>query len=62
MLPEKNRAKERERLLETILKTRDDDGTWNDRVFARSRNYGTAMIVLALLGDQAPLPPKFEKK
>lgn len=57
MLPEKERERERARLLEVILHTRDDDGTWNDRVFPRSRNYGTAMIVLALLGDRAPLPP-----
>ena len=57
MLPEADRAKERERLLQVILKTRDADGTWNDRVFDRSRAYGTAMIVLALLGDRAPLPP-----
>jgi hypothetical protein len=62
MLPEKDRARERERLLATILKTRDTDGTWNDRVFPRSRNYGTSMIVLALLGDKTPLPPKWEKK
>jgi hypothetical protein len=41
MLPEGARQKERDRLLEVILKTRDEDGTWNDRVFARSRNYGT---------------------
>ena len=27
----------------------------------RSRNYGTSMIVLALLGDKAPLPPKLGK-
>jgi hypothetical protein len=59
MLPEADRAKERERLLQVILKTRDADGTWNDRVFDRSRAYGTAMIVLALLGDRAPLPPPF---
>lgn len=57
MLPEAERAKERARLLQVILKTRDADGTWNDRVFDRSRAYGTSMIVLALLGDQAPLPP-----
>ena len=57
MLPEADRAKERERLLQVILKTRDADGTWNDRVFDPSRAYGTAMIVLALLGDRAPLPP-----
>jgi hypothetical protein len=61
MLPEQTRAKERDRLLQVILKTRDDDGTWNDRVFARSRNYGTAMIVLALLAERTPLPPKYSK-
>ena len=61
MLPEKERAKERKRLLEAILRTRDEDGTWNDRVFPRSRNYGTAMIVLALLGEKTPLPPKLGK-
>jgi hypothetical protein len=57
LLPEAERAKEREKLLKVILKTRDADGTWNDRVFDRSRAYGTSMIVLALLGDRAPLPP-----
>lgn len=57
MLPAERRERERARLLETILRTRDEDGTWNDRVFPRSRNFGTAMIVLALLGDAAPLPP-----
>ncbi len=62
MLPAKDRAAERDRLLQTILKTRDEDGTWNDRVFPRSRNYGTAMIVLALLGDKQPLPPKLQRK
>ncbi len=62
MLPEKERAAERERLLALILKTRDADGTWNDRVFPRSRGYCSAMVVLALLGDQAPLPPAFAKK
>jgi hypothetical protein len=62
MLPDKSRAKERDRLLDVILKTRDDDGTWNDRVFDRSKNYGTAMIVLALLGDKAPPPAKLAKR
>jgi hypothetical protein len=57
LLPEAARAKERERLLDRILKTRDGDGTWNDRVFARSRSYGTAMVLLALLGERTPLPP-----
>jgi hypothetical protein len=44
------------------LKTRDDDGTWNDRVFARSRSYGTAMVILALINEKTPAPPKFVKK
>ncbi len=56
LLPEADRPRERERLLDTILRTRDDDGCWNDRVFPRSRNYGTAMIALALLGARGPVP------
>jgi hypothetical protein len=61
MLPEASRAAERGRLLQAILKTRDSDGTWNDRVFDRSRAFGTAMVVLALIGDAAPLPPALPK-
>ena len=61
-LPEADRPAARDRLLETILRTRDADGTWNDSVFPRSRAYGTAMVVLALLGDQAPLPPRFQPR
>jgi hypothetical protein len=58
LLPASARPHERQRLLEFILRTRDGDGTWNDRVFPRSRNFGTAMIVLALLGERTPLPPR----
>lgn len=57
MLPAARREQERERLLEVVLRTRDADGTWNDRVFDRSRNFGTAMVVLALLAENTPLPP-----
>jgi hypothetical protein len=60
-LPAEKRAAERERLLEVILRTRDADGTWNDRVFERSRNYGTAMVVLALLGQRQALPPEWKR-
>jgi hypothetical protein len=56
MLPEAERPAERARLLKVILRSRDSDGSWNDRIFPRSKNYGTAMIVLALLGDKAPQP------
>jgi hypothetical protein len=56
LLPPEKRPAERKRLLDLIFKTRDDDGTWNDRIFPRSRNYGTAAIVLALLGEKTPIP------
>jgi hypothetical protein len=56
MLPEKDRAALRARLLDRLLATRSEDGTWNDRVFPRSRNYGTAMSVMALLGSAMPIP------
>jgi hypothetical protein len=62
MLPEKDRAAERTRLLKLVLKVRDKDGTWNDRVFERSRNYGTAMVVLIFLNDRVPLPPAWAKQ
>jgi hypothetical protein len=62
MLPEAKRKAERAKLVDVILKTRDEDGTWNDRVFERSRNYGTAMVVLALLNEKTPVPAKYEKK
>jgi hypothetical protein len=61
MLPEKDRAAEREKLMRLVMKVRDKDGTWNDRVFERSRNYGTAMVVLILLDDHTPLPPALGK-
>lgn len=56
-LPEAARPRERERLREVVLKTRDPDDTWNDRVFPRSRAYGTAMALLTLLGERVPAPP-----
>jgi hypothetical protein len=61
LLPPSDRERERERLWALLRKTRDPDGTWNDRIFPRSRNYGTAMAALALLGDRAPLPPAWKK-
>ncbi len=57
VLPEAQRRDENLRLLEKLLRTLSDDGTWNDRVFERSANFGTAMSVLALLGEGVPMPP-----
>jgi len=61
MLPEDDRAAEHNRLLEKLLRTLNDDGTWNDRVFPRTANFGTAMSVLALLGEDVPLPPALDE-
>ena len=53
----RERIAERDRLMQHVLRVRDKDGTWNDRVFPRTKNYGTAMVALILLNDGAPLPP-----
>lgn len=60
-LPEAEQAKERKRLREVVMRTRDENGTWNDRVFPRSRAYGTAMAVLTLLGEKVPSPDRIKK-
>lgn len=48
LLPESDRPALRAKFREILFKVRDDDGTWNDRVFPRSAAFGTAMSVLAL--------------
>lgn len=58
-LPEGARAPLRERMLQALLATRAADGTWNDRVFPRTRNYGTSMAILALLEEKATLPARW---
>ena len=35
---------------------RREDGSWNDRVFARSANYGTSMAMLAIMAEDTPPP------
>ncbi len=35
-------------VLDRLGRTRSDEGTWNDRVFPRSANFGTACAILAL--------------
>ncbi len=53
-LPAADQRAAYDKLFAVIMKTRDEDGTWNDRVFARSRAYGTAMSVLAILENKVP--------
>jgi hypothetical protein len=59
-LPEPERGPLRARLYEKIFHVREPDGSWNDRVFERSKNFGTAMVVLALLAPKLPPPPALE--
>ena len=56
LLPEAERPERRERLREIFWKIREDDGSWNDRVFERSRSYGTAMTMHALQRPWLPGP------
>jgi hypothetical protein len=58
LLPEESRAREYDRFEAVLRKTMDPDHTWNDRVFDRSRAFGTAMSVLALSRDAVQLPVK----
>ena len=48
-LPEKERAARREQLYKRLTQVREKSGGWNDRVFDRSENFGTAMVMLALM-------------
>lgn len=42
------RDRQRARLWELLARTREEDGTWNDRQFGRSAGYGSALAVLCL--------------
>ncbi len=63
-LPEKDRPVLRQKMRETLWKTLDENGGWNDRIFPRTRSYSTAMAMLALLAPELdPVPEwKQEKK
>lgn len=56
LLGERERPIYRAKLAELLFSVREEDGTWNDRVFPRSANFGTAMTMSALLKPWAPRP------
>jgi len=60
LLPERERGEYRRRLGQLLFSVRLDDGAWNDRVFPRSANYGTAMSVMALLMPSGEKPAGWE--
>lgn len=55
-LPEAERASYRERFLERLFQVQEASGGWNDRIFPRSENYGTAMGLIALLAPTLDRP------
>lgn len=44
----------RMRMRTTLAKSREDDGSWNDRQFGRSAGYGTALALLVLHMEKLP--------
>ena len=59
VLPEAQRPVLRERLAAILMQVREPDGSWNDRVFERSRAYGTAMTMQALQAPWLPAAPSW---
>ncbi len=47
-LPADEAAAHRTELLRLLASTREEDGSWNDRIFPRTSSYSTAMVLLAL--------------
>jgi hypothetical protein len=60
-LPQHERAEYRRRINDLLFSVRLDDGSWNDRVFPRSANFGTAMATMALMMPELPKPAKWAK-
>ncbi|MCI0365134.1 MAG: terpene cyclase/mutase family protein [Phycisphaerales bacterium] len=61
LLPEHERQEYRRRIRELLMSVRLPGGTWNDRVFERSSNYGTAMALMALTMPQTPRPAEWKE-
>jgi hypothetical protein len=53
------RQRQRARLDALLAEVQEDEGGWNNRVFPRSRAYGTAMGMLALLQSEQPEPARW---
>ena len=62
LLPKAERPGYRNRLRELLWKVREKSGGWNDRIFPRSENFGTAMSLLALLQPTVPPPVRWRHK
>ena len=56
LLPDAEQDEAFARFVSVLLRTKDPDNTWNDRVFDRSKAYGTAMSILALSRERVLMP------
>ena len=61
MLAAEERPRWRARLIELLWRVREESGGWNDRVFPRSENYGTAMSILSIMQPDMPLPARWRE-
>lgn len=59
-LPKADRAEYRRRLLDKLWSVRLENGTWNDRVFERTANYGTSQALLVLIAPNLPEPARWK--
>lgn len=60
LLPPMARENYREKLNDLFFQVREADGTWNDRVFPRSANFGTAMTISALAMPWSTRPVRLD--
>jgi hypothetical protein len=58
-LPEAERPALREKCNKLLFSVRQEDGTWNDRVFKRSANFGTSFACMAILQPTLPKPARY---
>jgi len=55
---EPTKARLREKTNALLFSVRSEDGTWNDRVFPRSANFGTAFAMMAIMSPRLAAPTK----
>ncbi len=60
LLPANERAEYRRRLLALLFSVRQEDGTWNDRVFPRTAAFGTSCALMVMQAPQAKAPARWE--
>lgn len=60
LLPESERAEYRRRINGLLFSVRLEDGGWNDRVFPRTANFGTAFALMAIMQPDLPPPAKWK--